>query len=198
MPGLSLSSIVDRFRSPPAVNIPKVPILSAKRATDLYGTPDGDPHGAWAKANIVYCGGGGKAEKPAMPGVPKHLWYAVHRRAEPKLREGYRRAQIACPEYVITSAGCWVYRHQRWDEDAPLSNHSWGAADDANARDNRGVKYARGKAPAMFSAAWFKVWPNGFPQAWIEAFLSVGGIGWGGAWSGYLDPMHREVYDPEG
>ena len=205
MPGLSLSSIVDRFRSPPAVNIPKVPILSAKRATDLYGTPDGDPHGAWAKANIVYCGGGGKAEKPAMPGVPPHLWFAIHKRAEPKLREAFRLAQLADPEHTIESAGGWVYRRQRHDtpEKAraegrplrPLSNHSWGAAVDVDAAENRALTVG---AIEPWSARWRKLWPAGLSRAWVEAFVSVGGIGAGMMWRPWADNMHFEVYDPEG
>ena len=46
--------------------MPTVPVLTAKRATELYGVPDGDPHSAWAREHIVYCGGAGKAA--ARPG----------------------------------------------------------------------------------------------------------------------------------
>lgn len=170
-------------------------ILTAARATDLYGVPDGNPHGAWAREHIVYCGGDGKAELPAMPGVPPHLWFAVHRRAEPKMRAGFAAAQKACPTYEIASAGCWVYRHMRHDPSLPLSNHSWGAAVDVDAEHNGGLSVRPGPPP--WSTAWHRTWPHGLPQAWIDGFLSVGGIGWGGAWSGYVDPMHLEVYDPE-
>ena len=64
---------------------------------------------------------------------------------------------------------------------------------------NGGRKFPGSKgSPAPYTAAWRKTWPSGIPQAWIEAFLSVGGIGWGGMWPAYRDPMHVEVYDPEG
>jgi hypothetical protein len=179
--------------------IPYVPALTAARATDLYGTPDGDPRGEWARANIVYCGGGGHPScLPTMPGVPPHLWFAVHRRAEPKMRAAFTAAQKAATAYAIGSAGGWVYRHQRHDERRPLSNHSWGAAVDVDARHNGLVEFPIDKGPAPWSAAWLKRWPKGLPQAWVEAFVGVGGIGWGGAWRGTKDPMHFEVYDPEG
>lgn len=170
-------------------------ILTAKLATELYGKPDGDPHGAWAKANIVYCGGGGKAERPAMPGVPPHLWFAVHRRAEPKLRAAFTAA-FAATGYHAASAGCWVYRHQRHDNNLPLSNHSWGAAVDIDAKLNPGRYHLEHTAP--WSHAWHEVYPHGLPRAYVEAFLSVGGITWGGSWPSFRDPMHFEVYDPEG
>ena len=181
-----------------ALNIPKVPLLTAKRATELYGVPDGDPHSAWAREHIVYCGGAGKAERPAMPGVPAWLWFACHRRAEPKLRAAFAAAQAACPTYAIGSAGCWVYRHQRHDPSRPLSNHSWGAAVDVDAANNGLKSYSVGTEPKPWSMPWVKTWPKGLPQAWVEGFVSVGGIGWGGAWKGAIDPMHLEVYDPEG
>lgn len=171
-------------------------LLTASRATELYGEPDGNPHGAWARAHIVYCGGSGRAERPAMPGVPARLWFAVHRRAEPKMRAAFAAAQAACPEYVIKSAGCWVYRHQRHDNNLPLSNHSWGAAVDVDAALNSLRTFPVGKEPKPWDAAWRKLWPRGLPQAWVEAFVSVGGIGWGGSWSGVKDGQHFEVYEP--
>lgn len=168
-------------------------LLTASRATELYGEPDGNPHGAWARAHIVYCGGSGRAERPAMPGVPGRLWFAVHRRAEPKMRAAFAAAQAACPEYVIKSAGCWVYRHQQHNPNKPLSNHSWGAAVDVDASLNQLVR------PALvpYTAAWEEHYPHGLPQAWVDGFLSVGGIGWGGHWRGLVDPMHFEIVDPD-
>lgn len=168
-------------------------LLTASRATELYGEPDGNPHGAWARAHIVYCGGSGRAERPAMPGVPARLWFAVHRRAEPKMRAAFAAAQAACPEYVIKSAGCWVYRHQQHNEALPLSNHAWGGAVDVDASLNQLVR------PALvpYTAAWEERYPHGLPQAWVDGFLSVGGIGWGGHWRGLVDPMHFEIVDPD-
>lgn len=194
--------LLGAFRSliappPPAPAFPFVPVLTAKHATELYGMPDGDPHSPWAKGHIVYCGGGGRAELAAMPGVPPHLWFAVHRRGEPKLRKAFAAAQRACPTYKVRSAGCWVYRHQRHDPTRPLSNHSWGAAVDVDAADNASRSFATGNAPRPWSPAWRKFWPAGLPQAWVEGFLAVGGIGWGGSWSLFVDPMHFEVYDPD-
>jgi len=172
--------------------LPRVPLLTASRATALYGVPDGDPHSAWARANIVYCGGGGKAKLPAMPGVPQHLWFAVHRKAEPRMRAAFAAAKLACPSYTVRSAGCWVYRHQRHDPARPLSNHAWGAAVDVDAELNRLA------SPALepYGPAWVKRYPEGLPRAWVEAFCSVGGIGWGGSWRGAVDPMHFEFVEP--
>lgn len=179
------------------ITIPHVPVLTAARSEQLYGVPSGDPHGAWAREHIVYCGGDGKAELPAMPGVPPHLWFAVHRRAEPKMRRAFAAAQKACPSYVIQSAGCWVYRHQRNDIRRPLSNHAWGAAVDVDAHLNSLHDFAPGKQPEPYSPEWLKLWQHALPQAWVEGFVSVGGIGWGGNWRGDLDPMHFEAYDPD-
>lgn len=176
------------------LNIPKVPLLTTRRAVDLYGVPDGDPHGAWAKEHIVYCGGGGKATLPAMPGVPGALWFAVHRRAASKVRAAYSAARKACPEYVIGSAASWVYRHMQDDPSKPLSIHSYGGAVDTDARNNG----LRKRTIEPYSADWLHEYQHGLPQAWIEGFLSVGGLDWGGAWHGLCDPMHVSVYDPEG
>lgn len=181
-------------------------LLTAKLATELYGVPDGNHKGAWAKKNIVYCGGGGHPScLPAMPGVPPHLWFAIHKRAEPKIREAFRRALLADPEHSIESAGGWVYRRQRHDTPEraraegrrlrPLSNHSWGAAVDVDAAENRALTVG---AIEPWSARWRKLWPAGLSRAWVEAFVSVGGVGWGGAWVSFRDPQHFEVYDPEG
>lgn len=176
----------------PPLNIPKVPLLTTKRAVMLYGVPDGDPHGEWARKNIVYCGGNGKAERPAMPGVPPHLWFAVHRKAEPKMRAAFAAAKLACPAYVIRSAGCWVYRHQQHDPTRPLSIHSWGAAVDVDASTNG----LRSRTIEPYSAAWIKEYPKGLPYEWVKGFLSVGGMDWGGSWRGTCDPMHTSVYEP--
>ena len=138
----------------------------------------------------------GKAERPVMPGVPAALWFAIHRRAEPKVRAAFAAAQKACPGYVIKSAAAWVYRHMNRPDLAnpPLSIHSWGAAVDIDPPTNG----LRTRTIVPYSAAWLAEYPAGLPQAWVEGFCSVGGIDWGGAWRSPVDPMHSSVYDPEG
>ena len=37
----------------PPLNIPKVPLLTTKRAVMLYGVPDGDPHGELGMAGAM-------------------------------------------------------------------------------------------------------------------------------------------------
>jgi len=176
------------------LNIPKVPLLTTKRAVMLYGTPNGDPHSEWARKNIVYCGGAGKAELPAMPGVPPALWFAVHRRAQPKVRAAFAAAQKACPAYVIKRSASWVYRHMQDDPSKPLSIHAYAGAVDVDPPAN-GLRH---RTIVPYSADWIHEYPAGLPQAWVEGFCSVGGIDWGGAWRGLCDPMHASVYDPEG
>ena len=83
-------------------------------------------------------------------------------------------------------------------ENEKRGGHSWGAAVDVDAANNGLKSYSVGTEPKPWSMPWVKTWPKGLPQAWVEGFVSVGGIGWGGAWKGAIDPMHLEVYDPEG
>lgn len=177
-------------------------LLTPKLALELYGNPDAnrdnvaDPR--WEADHIVYCGGvkngRQRAELPAMPGVPDHFWFAVHERAEPKLRAAFAAAQKACPSYKVKRAGCYVFRHQRHDPTRPLSNHASGAATDVDPATNA-AKYVD---VTPWTPEWYALYPDGLPREWVEGFLSVGGIGWGGNWTGgFVDPQHFEVYDPE-
>jgi hypothetical protein len=106
-----------------------------------------------------------------LPGYSKDVY--CHRLAEPYLREALRRALAAAPDYAVYSIGCFCPRHMRHDPKRPLSLHSYGAACDANAPDNK---------PNT---------PGNLPPAWVEAWESVGWI-WGGRWR-WRDAMHFQL-----
>ena len=44
----------------------------------------------------------------------------------------------------------------------------------------------------LVEAAWRRLWPDGLPRAFVEAFEGAG-FEWGGRWRGYVDPMHFQV-----
>lgn len=171
-------------------------LITQDQAIGAYGNPgthQAKPLPGWVKANIVGCGWNGKAELPAMPGVPPHLWFAVHREVEPAMRQAFAAAHAAAPGYQIGSAGCWVFRHQRHDVARPLSLHSWGIAVDVDAGTNAGRELDH--PPEPWSKAWLALWPHGLPRAFVEAFESHG-FAWGGRWHGYVDPMHFQIAAP--
>ena len=150
----------------------------------LLGNPGtGAVDTAWKKANIITV--------RDLPGVPAKWYFETHRLIEPYIREALRRAHVAAPEYTIERAASFVFRHQRHDPKRPLSYHSWGVAFDVDPGHNESASFAPGQAPAPFSAAWHIRWPNGLPQAFVEAIESVG-FTWGGRWKGFVDPMHFE------
>lgn len=148
----------------------------------------------WFKANIVERQG-----KKALPGVPPKWYFKMHRVVEPYMREGLRRARLSCPQYTIDRIGGFVFRHIRHDPRRRLSTHALGCAFDVNSRDNRAVQFKRGKAPKAWSPEYMKIWPNGVPQAFVQAMSSVG-FAWGSDWDEdgktedhtFLDPMHFE------
>jgi hypothetical protein len=145
--------------------------------------PDGSENPAWRDANIVTA--------HDLPGVPPKWHFMAHRKIMPYIREGFRRAGIAAPEYVIERAAAYVFRHMRHDPNLPLSKHSWGAALDIDPALNGAATFKVGQEPVPFSPAWRVRWPQGLPQAFVEAFESVG-FAWGGRWKGFVDPMHFE------
>lgn len=165
-------------------------MLTQTQLIERYGDPgvgreDFDP--AWRKANTVTRQG-----KNALPGVPPRFYFECHRLAVGRIAAAFGAAQIACPDYKIATAASFVFRHMRHDVRAPLSWHSWGVAVDIDAPKNGGVSFPVGKEPKPWSAAWRKLWPNGLPQAFVEAF-EANGFEWGGRWRGYVDPMHFQV-----
>jgi hypothetical protein len=156
---------------------------------DVYAT-FGDPGKAepdprWVKANIVTV--------RDLPGVPSKWYFECHKLAEPYIREGFRRAAAAAPDYKIERAASFVFRHQRHDVRRPLSYHSFGMAVDVDPARNRSITFRRLEdQPKPFDAAWRKLYPQGLPQAFVEAFESVG-FAWGGRWRLFVDPMHFEL-----
>ena len=148
----------------------------------------------WRKDNIVECHG-----SSAMPGVPPRWYFQCHREVEAYMREAFRRAQIAAPEYKIERAASYVWRPIRHKRGGPLSVHSWGLAVDIDPHRNFSRRYARGKAPVAWGPEYMKTWPDGLPKAFVEAFQSCG-FAWGSDWDEdgrtddhtYLDPMHME------
>jgi hypothetical protein len=165
-----------------------------KEVYEIFGNPgSGTVDKKWKKENI--------RTYRDLPGIPRKWYFQFHKLAEPNLREGLRRAQIAAPDYVITRAGGFVFRHIRHDSSRPLSKHSWGIAIDNNPKQNS-AKYfrPRGTAPEMWGEEWLKIWPEGVTQAWVEAMQSAGFV-WGGNWDGdetstdhtFIDNMHCEI-----
>ncbi len=171
-------------------------MLTQEQLIAKYGDPGvgrEGPDSKWVKRNIIYSGGGGKAERPAMPGVPSRLWFACHRLVEPRMRAAFTAAKAACPSYRIGAAGSFVFRHMRHDVRAPLSWHSWGVAVDIDAAKNNARTFEAGKQPPPWSRRWNELWPNGLPQAFVEAFEAEG-FDWGGRWRGFLDNMHFQAH----
>ena len=160
----------------------------------VYGNPGvGKIDRKWERENMV------TAKGLAM--VPRGKLYC-HKIAEPHIREGFRRASISCPGYVLTRVGCFNFRHQRHDSKRPLSRHSWGIALDVDPDDNRGVYFKKKETPVAFSEQWYKVWPKSIPPEFVDAMKSVG-FAWGADWDEdgdstdhtFLDPMHFELVD---
>lgn len=173
-------------------------MLITQKCIELYGDPGvhlKEPNPAWVRDNIVGCGWNGKAELPAMPGVPNRFYFAVHRKVEPVMRAAFQAAKDACPEYTIGTAGCFVFRHQRHDVTKPLSLHSWGIAVDIDAGLNSGHDFNGLPQPMPWSVNWNIRWPHGLPRAFVEAF-EAHGFDWGGRWHGYVDGMHMQVKAP--
>lgn len=151
----------------------------------------------WVASSIVECHGTGRY--PRLPGVPEKWYVHVHRRIEPYLREGLRRAQLSAPEYRIERIGGYVWRTIRHRPGAPLSPHARGIAVDIDPDQNRGITFKRGQAPRAWSAEWMRLWPACVTPAFVAAMESCG-FTWGADWDEdgatddevWLDPMHFE------
>jgi hypothetical protein len=172
---------------------------------EVYGTmgnpastsSPGKASSRWERENLIECH---PRHGNQLPGVPSNRYIKVHRIVEPYLREGLRRAAISCPSYPIERIGVYNFRHIRHDVSRPLSMHAFGVAVDINPQWNRGIQYRRGEViPQAWTPEWFKVWPQGVPQAFVEAMQSCG-FAWGSDWDEdgsntdhtWQDPMHFE------
>lgn len=183
------TAMIDATASPPAEWPPfdgpleRVP-QTRREVYEVFGNPGvGSVDGAWQKANIVTI--------RDLPGVPGKWYFETHRLIEPYLREGLRRARLACPDYQIVRAASFVFRHQRHDPKRPLSYHSWGIAADIDADLNFAKTYEVGSTPVPWGEEWKATWPKGLPKKFVEAMESVG-FTWGGRWKGFVDAMHFE------
>lgn len=168
------------------------PLLTPRAAIARYGNPGTGmtPDPAWVKAHIVTCRDE-HGDHPSMPGVPARFYFQTHRLVEPAMRRAFAAAQAACPTYEIDRAASFVFRHQRHDPSRPLSLHSWGIATDIDA-DRNSARTFKGATPAPFSPLWRSIWPDGLPQAFVEAFEAEGFV-WGGRWRGFVDPQHFQI-----
>ena len=165
-------------------------MLTQAQLVERYGDPGvgrSEPDPAWVKANIITRQG-----KRAFPGVPARWYFMCHRLVEDRLQAGFAAAQVACPEYKITTAAAFVFRHMRHDVRAPLSWHSWGVAVDIDAPKNAARSFEVGKEPKPWSKEWMRLWPDCMPQPFVEA-MEAQGWEWGGRWRGFLDLMHFQV-----
>ncbi len=165
---------------------------------DLFGDPGtkARPNRKWRKENIITV--------RDLPGVPPKWHFKVHRLAEPYMREGLRRAEIAS-DYQVERAGCFVLRHIQHNPAKPLSLHSWGIAVDVDPEFNFARRLKRGEGPTPWTDEWNAIWPRSVDHPFVEAMESAG-FTWGGVWgrsgddfaeraarASYFDPMHFEL-----
>lgn len=159
----------------------------------MFGNPGaGAADPAWVKANIREFQGA-----DALPGIPPKWYFKIHKLVEPYAREGLRRAQISST-YEIERAGCYVFRHQRFDPRRPLSYHSFGIAIDFDAGRNAAKTFTKDTLPKPWSPEWLAIWPRGVDRAFVDAMASCG-WSWGGWWNKpdaggkiFVDPQHAE------
>ena len=114
-----------------------------------------------------------------LPGVVAPLY--VNRKIEQMLRAALGMCVQVCPEYKVKSIGCFNPRYKRSSK-GEMSAHSWGVAVDINANENPAciVKTSDDLVKAK----------RDIPQAFVEAFKSIGWT-WGGDFAGpYKDFMH--------
>jgi hypothetical protein len=171
-----------------------------------FGDPETSPGSdkldkAWYKKNIVTRQGAN-----SLPGIPPKWYFKIHRMVEPYLEEALRRAALVAPEYKIARAGGFVFRHIRHDPDRPLSMHAFGCAYDIDPGRNYAIMFRKGdklskkgNPPVAWSEEYYRYWPNGVPEAYVQAMSSCG-FTWGNDWDEdgsthdhrWLDPMHFE------
>jgi len=153
---------------------------------EIFGNPGvGHVDSRWQRENIVELHG-----RNRLPGVPEKWYVKLHKDVEPYAREGLRRAEISSA-YQIQRFGGFVFRHIRHNSANPLSMHAFGIAFDVDPGINYAKQFKRGAAPTPWGEEWFKLWPDGVDEAFVEALESCGWT-WGGRWQTYVDPMHFE------
>lgn len=184
-------------------------LLTQAELYKFFGNPGKGPTEAdpkWVKANILTCRDG-NGDKPSMPGVPKKFYFMTHKLIEAEMRAAFADAMEAMrvfddaaivkdpshKRFEIETAASFVYRHKRHDPKRDLSEHSWASAVDINSGTNQ-ARTIKGKLPKPWSPEWMKLWPDGLPQPFVEAWVARGWC-WGGYWTsgGYIDPMHFVV-----
>jgi hypothetical protein len=163
--------------------------VQPKNRTEVYsmfGNPGTSaPNALWVAQNIVELHGASR-----LPGVPEVFYVKLHKDVEPYAREGLYRALSSSP-YRIDRFGGYVFRHQQYNNDLPLSFHSWGIACDVDSDRNYSRTFELGQKPTPWSAAWMAIWPKGVDELFVNAMKSCG-WSWGGDWKTYVDPMHFE------
>jgi hypothetical protein len=92
--------------------------------------------------------------------------------------------------YRFKSIGCFNPRHQRYDRNLPLSDHTWGIAFDIDPPKNKPF-YRDASSPRPFDYNWHRV--SSMTEDVVDIFKYYG-FEWGGDWGkklgGFVDPMH--------
>jgi hypothetical protein len=202
-PYRSAAPVVDRIVWPPFDGPLERRPRTRSEAFKIFGNPGkgAEAEPSWERRYIVELHG-----DDAIPEIPARFYFKTNRHAEPYVREGFRRGAIACPSFKVTRAASYVFRRMRHDtperaeaegrEIYPISDHGLGIAVDINSPENRAVYFGVDEdGPEPWTPEWWAIWPDSLPQAYVEAWESVGWL-WGGRWPaapgkrGYRDPMH--------
>jgi hypothetical protein len=110
-----------------------------------------------------------------LPGLASDHRLYVNKALELPLRTALAAAQVACPEYMVRTIGCFNPRYKRTVR-GDISVHAWGLAVDINAATNP-------LAPEL---------TTDMPDAFVAEFKAQGFV-WGGEFSGEKDSMHYQL-----